>query len=179
MLDIGEVLELTGISRDIEPETYLNHLKSRRSIRAFTNEMVSADQIDRILDAGRFSPTGGNRQTVAYHVFREKVLEFKAVVMDELKAMGEEAWATGVKNSWYSDRWLNMYESFQTKGADDLFFHAGTVIVVSSDSPQAAIIASAHMETMVYALGLGMLYSGFTARAIDHSAKLQEYLRNH
>lgn len=175
-LDMGEVLELKNISCGIDPETYLNHLKARRTIRAFTDKPVSVDQINMILDAGRFSPSGGNRQTVAYHVFREKVAEFRALVMDELKAMGDEAQVTGVKNSWYSDLWLKMYDSFKTEDADDLFFRAGTVVVVSSDSPQAAMIASAHMETMVYALGLGMLYSGFTTRAIDHSAKLQEYL---
>lgn len=175
-LDMGEVLELNSISCSIDPETYLNHLKARRTIRAFTDKMVSMDQVNMILDAGRFSPTGGNRQTVAYHVFREKVPEFRALVMDELKAMGDEAQVIKVKDSWYSDLWIDMYDSFKTEGADGLFFHAGTVIVVSSDSPQSAAIASAHMETMVYALGLGMVYSGFTTRAVSHSAKLQEYL---
>lgn len=175
-LDMGEVLELKGISCGIDPNTYLNHLKARRTIRAFTDKPVSVEQVNMILDAGRFSPSGGNRQTVAYHVFREKVPEFRALVMDELKAMGNEAKITGIKDSWYSDLWLDMYDSFKAGGTDDLFFHAGTVVVVSSDSPQAAGIASAHMETMVYSLGLGMIYSGFTTRAVGHSAKLQEYL---
>lgn len=175
-LDMDEVLELGGISCEIDPEVYLNHLKARRTIRSFTDKGVSAEQLRMILDAGRFSPTGGNRQTVAYHIFQEKLPEFRTLVMDELKAMGEEARATGVKDSWYSDLWLDMYDSFKDSGTDELFFHAGTVIVVSSDSPQAATIASAHMETMVYSLGLGMLYSGFTVRAAGHSAKLREYL---
>lgn len=69
-----------------------------------------------------------------------------------------------------------MYDSFKTEGADGPFFRTGTVIAVSSDSPQATAIAPAHMETMVYALGLGMIYSGFTTRAVNHSAKLQKYL---
>ena len=175
-LDMGEVLALKELSCAIDPETYLNHLKARRTIRAFTDKAVTEEQVQMILDAGRFSPTGGNRQTVGYHVFREKVPEFKALVMEELNAMGQEAQVTGKKDSWYSDLWLRMYDAYQTEGTDDLFFGAGTVIVVSSDSPQAAAIASAHMETMVYALGLGMLYSGFTTRAIGHSEKLQKYL---
>ena len=69
-----------------------------------------------------------------------------------------------------------MYNKFKSEGTDELFFDVGTAIVVSSDSPQAALIAAAHMETMGYSLGLGMVYSGFTTRAIEHSAKLQEYL---
>lgn len=175
-LDMGEVLELENISCEIDPEIYLNHLKARRTIRSFTDRDVSIDQINMILDAGRFSPSGGNRQTVAYHVFREKLPEFRSLVMDELKAMGDEAQATGIKDSWYSDWWLDMYDSFKANGTDELFFHAGTVIAVSSDSPQAAAIAAAHMETMVYSLGLGMIYSGFTTRAVSHSVRLQEYL---
>ena len=175
-LDMSEVLELKNISCGIDPEIYLNHLKARRTIRSFTDKVVSTDQINMILDSGRFSPSGGNRQTVAYHVFRKKIPEFKSLIMAELKAMGDEAQITGVKDSWYSDLWLDMYDSFKTEGTDDLFFNAGTVIVVSSDSPQAAVIASAHMETMVYSLGLGLVYSGFTTRAVNHSIKLQKYL---
>ena len=97
------MLELNDSSCCIDPEIYLNHLKARRTIRAFTDTTVSAEQINMILDAG-------------------------------------------------------------------------TVIAVSSDSPQAALIAAAHMETMVYSLGLGMIYSGFTTRAIEQSEELQNYL---
>lgn len=175
-LDMNEVLEHKDISCSINPEIYLNHLKARRTIRTFTEKAVSAEQINMILEAGRFSPTGGNRQTVAYHVFRDRISEFRSFVMDELKAMGDEAQVTGDRVSWYSGLWLKMYNEFKEKGTDELFFDAGTVIVVSSDSPQSAVIAAAHMETMVYALGLGVLYSGFTARAVEHSVKLQEYI---
>ena len=68
-LGMNEVLELKDVPCDIDPEIFLNHLKARRTIRSFINKTVSADQINMILDAGRFSPTGGNRQMVAYHVF--------------------------------------------------------------------------------------------------------------
>ncbi|MCB2359113.1 hypothetical protein [Clostridium estertheticum] len=49
---------------------------------------------------------------------------------------------------------------------DGLFFDAGTVILVLSESVQSACIAAAHMETMLYAQGLGMLYSGFFTRTV-------------
>lgn len=175
-LDMDEVLELKESSCSIDPGIYLNHLKARRTIRAFTDTAVSMEQINMILDAGRFSPSGGNRQTVAYHIFRDRISEFRSLIMDELKAMGDEAQTTGIRESWYSDLWLDMYNEFKAEGTDALFFNAGTAIVVSSDSPQAALIAAAHMETMVYSLGLGMIYSGFTTRAVGHSAELQKYL---
>ena len=58
-----------------------------------------------------------------------------------------------------------------------MFFDAGTVILVLSKSVQSACIAAAHMETMVYAQGLGMLYSGFFTRAVAHSKEMKEYLK--
>lgn len=174
--NMGEVLELDGLCRDIEPQAYLNHLKSRRSIRRFTGEPVSREDVSYILEAGRYSPTGGNLQNVSYYVAQEDIPVLKTMLLRQLKAMGEHAQATGNPVSWYSDMWLEMYDEFQDRGIDRLFFDAGTVIVVSSNSPQSACIAAAHMETMVYSLGLGMLYSGFAARAIGASQALREHL---
>ena len=76
-------LELKDSSCCIDPVIYLNHLKARRTIRAFTDKAVSAEQINMILDAGRFSPSGGNRQTVSYHIFRDRISEFKTLIMEE------------------------------------------------------------------------------------------------
>ena len=60
-LDMDEVLEINDSSCCIDSEIYLKHLKARRTIRAFTDTAVSAEQINMILDAGRFSPSGSNR----------------------------------------------------------------------------------------------------------------------
>ena len=41
----------------------LEKIKTRRSIRKFKPDMVSKDEIDRIIEAGTYAATGGNRQT--------------------------------------------------------------------------------------------------------------------
>ncbi len=175
--DANEILEYDQIDMDIAPATYLNHLKGRRTIRNFKPTPVNDEALQMILDAGRFSPTGGNLQNVSYYVSRDNLPEFKDMVMEELKKMGDEDQASGIKNGWYSDLWLEMYDEYKKDGTDRLYFNAGTVIVISSNSPQAACIAAAHMETMIYTLGLGMLYSGFTTRAVAHGKGLQTYLK--
>ncbi len=174
--DMDEVMEMKDLEKDIDPVVYLNHLKARRSIRQFTNEPVAKQDIEMILEAGRFSPTGGNLQNVAYFVAMDSVDELKDKMMKVLKRMGEEAKAAGLTISWYTDKWLEMTAAYEQDGSDSLFFNAPCVIVVSSESPQAAMIAAAHMETMVYSLGLGMLYSGFANRTIEVSEELQSYL---
>lgn len=171
-----EILDCKNLEKDINADVYLNHLKSRRSIRNFTDEPVTEEEIKMILEAGRFSPTGGNRQNVSYYISRNNVAEFRDLLMNELYEMGKKVVVAGVGETMYAQYWIDMYEDYKKCGVDRLFFDAGTVIVISSDSPQAAIIAAAHMETMIYSMGLGMLYSGFTSRAVAYSEKLQDYL---
>lgn len=176
--DMTEVIPFKKEDFAIDPDNYLKHLKLRRTIRRFTDKQVPIEDINKILDAGRFSPTGGNLQNVAYTVVRDDLENVKQMVIDELNTMGLEARQQGITDNWYSELWIEMYNDYMSGGKDELFFNAGTIIAVSSSSPQAAIVAAAHMETMIYALGYGMLYSGFTTRAIVRSKKLQDYFIN-
>ena len=173
---MSEVSELSQINTSVDPDVYLNHLRSRRSIRKFTNEALTEDEVRKIIEAGRYSPTGGNRQNVSYYVSRKNVSGIKNMIYEELKKLGEKAKAEGDKSAVYAGMWLKMYDEYKKNGTDRLFFDAGTVIFISSDSLQSACIAAAHMETMIYSMGLGMLYSGFTSRAVAYSEKLQDYL---
>lgn len=175
--DASEVLELQDIDNQISPWTYLNHLKSRRSIRHFTDTPVTDDEIRLILEAGRFSPTGGNRQDVSYHISKDNVEEYKTKVMEALYDLGTELKTSDPRMAMYGDMWINMYKNYKEKGNDTLFFNAPTVITVSSPAPQSALIAAAHMESMVYSLDLGCVYSGFTTRAVEASEKLKTYLK--
>lgn len=50
------------------------------------------------------------------------------------------------------------------------------MLLVVSESVQNGSIAAANMETMVYAQGLGMLYSGFFARAATYSEKIKQLI---
>lgn len=174
--DMNEVLEFNNINQTINSQNYLNHLKARHTIRQFKDEKINDKDLQMILEAGKYSPSGGNRQTVAYTVIQKDLPNFKQMVMEKLYQIGLEAQKTGKKESWYSDLYIRMYDDYINKNIDQLYFDASTIIVVSSDSMQAACIASAHMETMVYSLGLGMLYSGFSTRAITNSPELKQYL---
>jgi len=56
----------------IEPEEFLNFLKSRRSIRAFQDKSVPENEIEMILEAGRWTPSASNRQPWRFIVIRNK-----------------------------------------------------------------------------------------------------------
>lgn len=50
----------------------LDLIKSRRSIRAFIDREVGDEQLERILEAGRWAPSGMNNQPWRFAVIRDK-----------------------------------------------------------------------------------------------------------
>lgn len=52
----------------------LNLLKTRRSIRKYTYEMPQNEDIERIVEAGLYAPTGKGRQAVKFVVIKNKEL---------------------------------------------------------------------------------------------------------
>lgn len=175
-----EVLEYEKGAFEINADQYLRSLMFRRTVRQFSKKDVEAKKIDKIIAAGRYSPTGGNLQNVSYQVIRQDVDVLRKMTLDVLYSianLGSDE-KERLNTSWYSDLWTQMYLDYHgAEKRDGLFFDAGTVILVTSKSPQNAWIAAAHMETMVYALGLGMLYSGFFTRAAAYSGAIRDFLK--
>ncbi len=179
---MSDILEYEKGRFELDENQYLRELKYRRTIRQFSKKQVETHKIEKIIEAGRYSPTGGNLQNVSYCVVRDDIDLLRNMAIDELNKIAnlsdEEKEKLNI--SWYGDMWKQMYLDYHDENRKDgLFFDAGTVILVLSKSVQNACIAAAHMETMVYAQGLGMLYSGFFTRAVAHSKEMKEYLKLH
>lgn len=58
----------------IEPENFLEFLKDRRTIRVYKNKMIPDDEIEMILEAGRFAPSASNRQEWKFIVIKDKAI---------------------------------------------------------------------------------------------------------
>ena len=56
----------------IEPETMLNFLKERRSIRTFQEKMITDREIEMILEAGRWTPSASNKQPWEFIIIKNK-----------------------------------------------------------------------------------------------------------
>ena len=64
---------------EIPAETLLNAMRSRRTVRQFTDQPVEQEKIRKILEAGRYSPTGGNAQNVSYTILGSRQKDAEAV----------------------------------------------------------------------------------------------------
>jgi NAD-dependent dihydropyrimidine dehydrogenase PreA subunit len=150
---------------ELDSDILLQAMKSRRTIRQYKNIPVEQEKIDRILEAGRYAPTGANSQNVAYTILGSK--------QDEIERECVKLFRTGVNIGAKFSKYL------KNKEIDDNFFFkkAPLVIVVSGHNTVNATLASAYMELTANSLGLGVLYSGFFCGCTMLSPKIKAMLR--
>ena len=67
----------------------LDFIKSRRSTRKFKNEMVPEKLIEKIVEAGRYAPSGGNSQSTHFIVIenREVLVKLADLAKEEFAKM--------------------------------------------------------------------------------------------
>lgn len=153
---------------DLKPEVLLNAMRFRRSIRRFSGEKLSRAELEMLLEAGRCAPTSSNSQTVGFTVLDQEFDQLRPQIWESFARLSREK---GRKLL------LRRYESYlrHPNEPDTLFYGGSQMIAVTSERPVDGALALANMELMAHAMGLGALYCGFAAMAIDGDAKLREY----
>lgn len=73
----------------VPPDVMLNTIRCRRSIRQFTDERIPRETLEQILEAGRFSPTASNAQSVSYIVFQQERDDLRRISMEEFRKFRE------------------------------------------------------------------------------------------
>ena len=150
----------------LDSDTLLSAMRSRRTIRHFTSQPVEVEKIQKILEAGRYSPTGGNFQNVAFTVLGSRQAEAEAICVSLFR--------DGMKLDAGPAAFL---KSIDVTITDDFFFKgAPLVIVVSGGDDVNPALASSYMELMAESMGLGVLYSGFFRACADISEELKKLL---
>lgn len=156
---LDDTLELSEFGAD----RFLLALESRRSVRRFTADPVSDGDIARILEAGRFCPTGSNRQGVHFVVLREKLAEAEILARETFLASG---------------RLASLVMNREGNAPDERFFFKGAPLAIAVAGKRGVdpALAAAYMELMAESLGLGAFYSGFFAYAAQNNAALRDLL---
>ncbi|MBR0510931.1 MAG: nitroreductase family protein [Clostridia bacterium] len=149
----------------VDSETLLQAIKSRRTVRQFLDVPVEPEKLEKILEAGRYAPTGANSQNVAYTVLADRQAEIERSCV--------KLFRTGAKAGALFSRTLRNAE------IGDSFFFKGAplVIVVSGHGSVNASLASAYMELTANSLGLGVLYSGFFCGCAALDPRIRSKLR--
>lgn len=146
----------------LNPDTVLEVIRFRRSIRKFQQKEIPKEVIRQILEAGRLTHTAKNMQDVSF------------VVLDQEKnRMEQMAVSIFKKGKPLADLFSPMARNNQI---DDhfFFFNAPVAIVILAKNKTNGILAAQNMEFVAEANGLGVLFSGFFTTAVNASRKLKK-----
>jgi nitroreductase/Pyruvate/2-oxoacid:ferredoxin oxidoreductase delta subunit len=178
------------------PEVLELLLRERRSVRNYTPDPVPEEVLGKILDAGRYAPTGSNSQNVHYVVLTspDRIEELRKMTIrfyDKIfsRARGRLgillfSLIAGRKTAEYLRDSLPKveYANEQMKqGKDRLFYHAPVVILAHAESwdPCSSFncsVALYHCSLMAHTLGLGCCFNGFLSNAVNHASQIKEWL---
>lgn len=151
----------------VDPQQLLWMIQTGRSVRHFKKRALPDETIQKIIEAGQFTPTAKNAQNVSYIVLKDEIRTFETKALAFLKK-------------------ILPFARYFVKGGkevvidNDFFFKdaPAAILVVSSGGfgKVNGSLAAANMALMAEASGLGLLYSGFFTIAANHSRALRKSL---
>ncbi|MDR1615708.1 MAG: nitroreductase family protein [Syntrophomonadaceae bacterium] len=173
-----EIWNLAPEDYVVDPEKLQNLFRFRRSVRIYRKQEVEPEKLEAVLQAGRYSPTGGNRQGLRYIVLRGQLEEIKIKVITFLNEMAG-SWDENNILYGYKEKLMDNYRKFLSKGVDRLFYKAPLVIIIAGTEglPGEIIdgaLAASRMELLASAMGLGVCFIGFFKFAADMDPSLTE-----
>ena len=172
--DMADVEEYDRAGFALDPDQFLRAVKFRRSIRNYRETPIEREKMERILQAGRYTPTAKNRQACRFVVVEKRLEEWKDLLWEEIPRLAEEMKETLPH---YAMMFRFLYRRRKKDPADDaLFFNAPVFLCIASKDPLDGGLAAANIENMAVAEGAGVLYSGYLKRLISASEGLRQWL---
>jgi len=161
-----EIVEFSNGPAFLDEDRLWRHLKLRRSVRSFKNIPVEKEKIDKIIDAGRITPTTSNMQNVRYIIIQNEIGAVEDAVLEQYTNPNHENY---YKYPYKINDMTKIKRGF-------LFFNAPLVILNISPNEINADLAAMSMELMAEALGLGVCYIGLFSKPANTNIKLREKL---
>lgn len=180
-----------------KPDQLVALFRSRRSTRIYQRRAVEREKLERVLQAGRFAPSGGNQQPLQYVVLhsQERIATVREMahsalgkrarrIQEEMERKREGGEVLSVMDQLlqtYAGRWLRMLDLLK-QGTDKLFFHAPTVVICHGSPAIATLevdagLSAMQMVLMAEALGLGTCFCHFLIFSIEESPELRQALQ--
>jgi nitroreductase len=122
------------------------NILTRRSIRTYKEEQISEEELNIILEAGKFAPSGGNSQTWRFTVVQNKEK------LDQLNSLVREAF----KNLEIDEKTYRSKKSGKRAAEGNgynFYYNAPTLIIVSNDREYSNCMAdsAAALENILLA----------------------------
>ena len=99
----------------------LEFIKSRRSTRKFKNAPVPEDKLNKVIEAGRYAPSGGNSQSTHFIVIQNKD------VLNDLARLAREEFA---KMDFDENTYKSIVASITASRKGDYIFHYSCPVLI-------------------------------------------------
>ena len=168
--DSSEVKELGETNITLNTDELSNHLMFRRSTRKYKCKEIEKEKVERIIEAGRYTPTGSNSQNVRYIVVKKEISWLEEETLKGYKR--KIKLATLLKHFKALPYDIDKY-----KPEPGFLFHGAPLLIlfVSENNVNAALAAMS-AELMAESLGLGTLYVGLFTRPANRNKKIRSFL---
>lgn len=178
------------------PDQFIKFIRQRRSHRHFKSKSIPRDDLAKLVDTCRYTPTGSNVQTVEVIVVQnpERIQKLSDLTIDffdeiggktekrieELKAAGEDI-PKELKNMESTLQYRNRLILARKLGIDPIFYKAPAVIIfhspIQTSTPKDnCTIASTTMGLLAMTMGLETTFIGLFEAAAKGYEKLAEEL---
>lgn len=153
---------------------FFDVVRGQRACRSFSDDRVSDETVERVLDAATFAPSAENRQPWVFVVVRE------AATRDRIGALTRRAWEGGAREHSRPRLPATLFSDVD-RGATSGLGSAPVLVVVAADTGRChpTTVASSTFPAIqnlllaAQALGLG---AALTTLAVAYSAELQAIL---
>lgn len=170
----GDYMDYVSEEYDIDPDRLQKFMSMRRSIRSFTDEPVTMDEIESLIDAARYAPSAVNANRVRYSVIVNDMDRLKDLVWKGYKKFVDRLEAQNPAKA-KRGKWRIAGHEEDEKN-DRLLFGARAAIIVSAPRATDASIAATYMELKAHAMGLGVLISEYTIVSLEEMDESAEWL---
>jgi nitroreductase/NAD-dependent dihydropyrimidine dehydrogenase PreA subunit len=185
-----------GEAPAMSPEVLEMLFRERRSVRLYASTSVPEGILNKVLDAGRYAPTGTNSQNVHYVVLKspDQISELRKMTISFYEKIFSRvrggfgrlllSLVAGRRITEYLHESLpkieRRYEQIK-QGKDPLFYHAPVVMLAHAESWDTnssfnCSVALYHCSLMAHTLGLGCCFNGFLVNAVNRSPKIKAWL---
>ncbi|KMT22567.1 nitroreductase family protein [Clostridium cylindrosporum] len=144
----------------------LECINSKRSIRAYTDEIIPEETLNNIIKLGTKASTGSGQEPWGFVVIQDK---------DEIDSLSEITKKYLLENM-EKYPYLNQYESWLTNPRFSVFNHANTLLIIYGNTESHwhvydCSLAAGNIMLAAHSMGIGTCWIGFA----EHTLNTKEF----
>jgi Nitroreductase len=148
----------------------LECINSKRSIRAYTNEIISEETLTSLIELGTKASTGSGIEPWGFVVIRDKN------EIDSLSEMSKKYLLNNLEKYPY----LNQYENWLKSPEYSIFNHANTILLVYGNTESHwyvydCSLASGNIMLAAHGMGIGTCWIGFAEHTLNTKEFKEKY----